>query len=430
MTGLVLRPLLGLSVLLAALMIFVSVREAAESDPLAESGLQSSAERVESDPVLESDFQPRGERVESDPAMEPGLRSSAERVEREDVWLRPFQSTSIWNMPVGSAAQYEPATLPFTERNLLTNAYLLALDANDPEVDLIQPGTWRDRCSGTERSEYTLNLPDGYVVEPPTRGSNGAWRTPNNGFAFLLPDGRTIINGGQGARCSLDGPIFGHTTGVTETDLYGDGRGGGHGASHLSVLGGAIRPGELESTEPIPHVLDIAVYSRYLYSDGKQTKASTFRWPATSSDSYALDPNKADRYVGDLPELRIGSLLALPPDVTADDLEVRSPVGQKLFAALRDYGAYVTEDSAWEANLLLVDEQAKDEFEWGDEERREFGRMVAALHVITNNGPDSIGGGGEPRRPLLPPLPEPPGMTEQSADRSLEPTSSMAGAAT
>ncbi len=403
------RRLVGVAAVVATLLILVYVRSAADRGP-----------------AIEAETLISGERIESDSAPDTGPQVTPEQPVREDVWLRPFESTSIWNMPIGSGAQYAPAGLPFTERNSLTKVYLLALDADDPEVDLIDPGTWRDRCSGTEPSGYTLNLPDGYIVEPPSRGVNGAWDTPNNGFAFLLPDGRTIINGGQGARCAPDGPLFGHTAGVTETDLYGDGRGGGHGASHLSLLGGAIRPGELAGTEPIQHVLDLAIYSKYLYSDDKQTKESTFRWPATSSDRYALDLDETDRYVGDDPELRMGSLLALPPDMNPLDLDVRTPVGQKLFAALRDYGAYITDDSAWEANLLHVDEQAIDEVQWGEVERREFGRMVAALHTITNNGPDSIGGGGEPRRPLLPPLPEPPTLAELPVEHLLGPSSPTA----
>jgi hypothetical protein len=40
--------------------------------------------------------------------------------------------------------------------------------------------------------------------------------------------------------------------------------------------------------------------------------------------------------------------------------------------------------------------------------RDEVNRLVIALHVVDNNGRQSIGGGGEPRQPLAPPFtPEP-----------------------
>jgi hypothetical protein len=31
-------------------------------------------------------------------------------------------------------------------------------------------------------------------------------------------------------------------------------------------------------------------------------------------------------------------------------------------------------------------------------------RVFQALHIVTNNGPESVGGGGTPRKPPAPPL--------------------------
>ena len=94
-------------------------------------------------------------------------------------------------------------------------------------------------------------------------------------------------------------------------------------------------------------------------------------------------------------------------EVSADGIGVHTAEGRKIFEALRDFGAYITDDSARDGALLHVDAAAKDEFHWSDAHRAEMGRMVAALAVVTNNGPDAIGGGGEPRVPLLPELDEP-----------------------
>lgn len=324
-----------------------------------------------------------------------------------DPWLRPFRSDSIWNTPVGSEAQYSPATIPSVETNPLTFVYLHEVDPADPVVPVRKSGGWRTRCDGTEPTGHELPLPPDFSIEPPRRLPNGGWRTPNNGAVFLLADGRTLLNLDATARCEVGGPVYGVTSGATLTDLFGDGIGGAHGASHLSHLGGAIRPGELTGSEPIRHVLDIAVFAKYLYSDGKKTKESTYRWPATSSDGYALKPSRSDAYVGKDAQLRMGSLVALPPGLTVDDLGVRSDVGRRLFAALRDYGAYITDDSAREATLLHVDAAAKDEFPWGDTERRELGAMVSALAVIANNGPETVGGGGTPRAAPLPAIAPP-----------------------
>lgn len=338
-----------------------------------------------------------------------------------NAWLRPFASDSIWNTAIGSEAEYLDTPFPFVEANALDRVHLLELDAADPEVPLIRSGGWRNRCSGTVDTGHRLNLPRDYVIEPPSRRGDGGWNTPNNGFAFLLPDRRTVHNGGQGARCDEGGPLFGHTASpeTVLTDLYGDGLGGGHGASRMSHLGGAIRPGELSGSEPIRHALDLVLYSKYLYSDGKRTKESTFRWPAASSDGYALDRSKKDRYVGTEPALRMGSLLALHPDLEPDDLGIRTAVGRKLFAALQDYGGYVTDDAAWDANYLVTDAAAFGTFRWEEAEQRDFGRMIEAISVVANNGPERIGGGGTPRRPPLPELGPPP-MSVRYPDELVE----------
>jgi hypothetical protein len=317
--------------------------------------------------------------------------------------LRPFRSDSIWNMPIGSDADYAPAGLPAPAEVLLDPVILERLAATDPVRPLRTPGSWTDRCGGREDTGVELPIPDGFVLGDAQRRANGSWDTPNHVAALLLPDGRTILNTNALARCEPGGPVFGYQTGVAEidrTDLYGDGRLGSHGGSRLSGLGGAIRPGELTGDEPIAHVLDLLVWAEHLWYD---EQVPGYRWPAEAADSYA-----AERYHGANPDLVMGSLVALAPDLTADELGVRTDVGRRLFAALQDYGAYITDDSAWDAAYFSVDRTAVGTFNWGDDERDDVRRMIEHLSVVRNNADGSVGGGGTPRRPLLPEL-VPPG---------------------
>jgi hypothetical protein len=313
-----------------------------------------------------------------------------------DPFMRPFAHDSIWNTPIGSNAEYVHAGVPFTPNNGHDWAYFLRLDESNPLRDFIYTGAWRARCSGTEKSGVQLHLPDGFLIPDAEQLPGGNWKTPNNGWEFLQPDGATLFASGAGGRCSETGPIFGHRRAV-EVSIYGDGLIGGHGASRMPRIGGAIRKGELTGDQPIRHVLDLVLYTKWAYSDNKQTRESTYRWPASGADAYALNPEKTDRYIGTNPEMRMGSLLALPPGLTPEELDVTSQVGKKLFQALQDWGGYFTDDSAWNCNYLTIDAEAKDTFPWGQQERGELGRMVAALHVVTNNAPDTIGGGGTPR---------------------------------
>ena len=319
--------------------------------------------------------------------------AGAEEVAR-DPWLRPFSSTSIWNMPIGSGAQYRPAKLPNTKHHALEHVYILRTTPSDPARPLIRTGGWRDRCSGTEHSGRSIHLPDGWQPRP-VQGTS----TPNNPGVFIQPDGRTVVEVNGMGRCSPTGPLYGqyradHNGHVI--DIYGDGVLGNRGASAMSQFGGPIRLGELTGDEPIRHALDLLIWAEHLYWGG--SKQNSYRWPASDSDSYA-GPNT---YRGTIPELQMGSLLALPPSATPDSLGITTDVGRKLFAALQDYGSYVTEDSAWNATYLAVESSAIGTFPWGDAERADMARMVQNLHVVTNNTPTSIGGGGTPRQPLLP----------------------------
>ncbi|MEM9746527.1 MAG: hypothetical protein AAF945_07515 [Actinomycetota bacterium] len=308
-----------------------------------------------------------------------------------DPWLRPFTSTSIWNMPIGTGAQYSHANFGYTKHHARETSYLVKTDPSDPVLPVYNMGHWRDRCTGTKDTGLRLHVPDDLQPKPAS-----GQITPNNPAVFLQPDGRTLVNLGALARCG--GKLHADRPGSTITDLYGDGIEGAHGASYLSQLGGAIRPGDMIGDEPIRHALNILVWADYLYWGG--TKESSYRWPARSSDAYA----GPERYRGNDPQLRMGSLLALPPNLQPADLGISTREGRKIFEALRDYGAYITDDAAWDATYIGVDEQALDEFPWGTAQQDDMAKMVQSLHVVTNNGPNSTGGGGTPRRPLLPEL--------------------------
>jgi hypothetical protein len=325
------------------------------------------------------------------PAAGDGGTTSRAQAAR-DPWLRPFSSTSIWNTPLGSDAQYVDADIPEAGHAGLDEAILLRLSAEDPAQPLLLPGSWDHRCSGNEPTGVMVNIPDDLLIED----ADGS-QTPNHTAAFLLPDGRTLLNTNAVARCEHGGPIFGWQTNIPEidqTDLYGDGRVGAHGGSLLSGIGGAIRPGELSGDAPIQHALDLLVWSEHLSWDG-----GGHRWPAERADAYAQE-----RYSGSNPDVQMGSLLAIPPSMTASDLRLDTEVGRKLFEAMQDYGGYVTDDAGWDAVYVAVDRAAVGTFAWGEEEEEDLIAIVAAADVVVNNGPDSIGGGGEPRRPLLPEL--------------------------
>ncbi|MDY6899491.1 MAG: hypothetical protein SWZ49_15630, partial [Cyanobacteriota bacterium] len=285
-----------------------------------------------------------------------GCSSTFGKAPKRDKFLQPFLSTSIWNMPIGSDAHYIKANIDKARLATADEEYFFKLGDGYPYRPVYAPGAWGiGRCTGTRYMDIALPIPDDLIVPDATKEP---FRTPNNASAFLLPDGRTLVQLSPLARCEKGGSIYGWR--YENVDIYGEGIGGAHFGSGLSSIGGSIRKNELTSDEPIHHALKVVIWAeKYLFYDDK---IRGYRWPAHQADSYA-----AERYGGDNPALVQGSLLAIPPETTKESLNLQTPAGKKLFDALQDYGAYIVEDSAGDAHYFAVEKGVPEEF------RRKYG---------------------------------------------------------
>lgn len=325
------------------------------------------------------------------------------QIPTRDKFLWPFSSTSIWNMPIGSGARYIPANIQAARTLGVDQEYFYRVNPTDPLRPVYTPGSWTNRCSGTQSMNTSLFVPDNLIVPDAT---TNPYNTPNNASAFLLPDGRTLVQLEPLARCQPGGPIYGWRY-FPNVDIYGQGIGGAHFGSGLSSIGGSIRKGELIGNKPIRHALKILLWGKnYLYYSNS---VRGYRWPADRADSQA-----ATTYHGTNPSLVQGTLLAIPPTVTVTSLNLQTPGAKKLFYALQNYGAYVVDDAGWDAHYLAAEKGVANEFSAtygyrlsGQQGQfyEEFMRLAQALKIVDNNAPDSVGGGGNQRRaPLAPPI--------------------------
>ncbi len=324
-----------------------------------------------------------------------------------DPWEWPFEATSIWNMPIGSAAEFQYADLGAAANVGVDVQHLLELNADDPVREFYGSPGWEPvRCGGDDALGFSLPIPDDWIV--PDVGDSPYGYTPNGTFAFRLPDSDDIAEGNMVSRCEPGGRVYvpkwkRYPDNRKIQSLRGDGlQGGGQGASGLSALGGTIRKGELTDDEPIRHALKINPYADvYCYYS---EEIPGFRWPAVSADRYA-----PGQYSGTNPEIVMGSLFAIPRGITAECLGLESPAARKLFFTLQNYGAYFTEDAAWDVWDLIVERDVEVEFQeafgismsdklWRDD----VNKLMQSLYVVVNNGPESVGGGGEPLQPLAP----------------------------
>ena len=327
-----------------------------------------------------------------------GTAQSSSLTER-DPWQWPFAADSIWNTPIGSKARFVPAKLRTADHIGLDIEYLIETKQTDPVVSAFPPSGWNKRWPGDLKNKLgELHVPNNLIIADAKQGS-----TPNACSAFLMPDGRTIKQLEPTCRLVEGGPIVGWLR--EDQDIYGPGIYGTHYGSGLSTLGGSIRKGELIGGFPIHHAIKLNVWGDQLFY-GAEVKG--YRWPADRADNYA-----ANNYHGKNSMLVMGSLLALRPDLKPERLGVRSEIGKKLFHALQDYGAYISDDSGWDHYDLCAEVGVQEEVQskYGTfigfnngSFRDEVMAMITNLVIVDNNEPASVGGGGSPRRPLAPPF--------------------------
>lgn len=202
--------------------------------------------------------------------------------------------------------------------------YRVLANNSNPIVDILLPGSWTHRSSGTTRIGRT-NLPSSFVVPDATSSD-----MPNNPTIIYNTDTKipTYLNGA--ARPVAGGPIWGYIASRPST----------HGGSGLA--GGDLTLAELNNS--INHALAINVWGRKYLSKNN----GGFVYPADRADSGYNDSSSGNYYGGAIPNLKMGSRLAIPKGITASQLGITSPQGQKLFVALQAYGAYIVDNSAWD----------------------------------------------------------------------------------
>lgn len=337
--------------------------------------------------------------------------------EYRDPYRWPFSETSIWNMPIGSGAEYVPAQLDLPEKfRMQIDEDYIVMKPNAPLVKVfLSEAEWdgtKNRCDHENTLLFEAPFPHHWII------SSDTWlgTTPNSGLAVLMPDGETIKQTQPFAHCR-EGEIATSKYVFNDVNIYGDGITGAHGGSGLSAIGGCLRYDELTPISgPIRHALKIDVYAaKNLYYD---TATKGFRWPARGADGYAAGVYGTLRETKPNPECRMGALLALPASLDIATLNLQTEPAKILAKAFQDYGGYIVDDTAWETFAIVVewgpDGRFGDEFKknWGfdfitdgnDEWGKDLKKIFATLHIVVNNTEQTIGGGGTPRQPLAPPF--------------------------
>lgn len=337
-----------------------------------------------------------------------------------DPLLWPYPADSIWNHPLGNAADLVPFRMKIpSQKTLNVEEDIIITRPNAPRRDIMShDAAWNDgvtRCGSRTGEVEIANvpIPSGWNTDPGYHGVK-----PNHSSAILLPD-MTLVET-QPFHICPDGVAvsqFSAKAWQGDSILTGGmatGKGGSHGGSGMTAFGGTIRLGEWVPGGEIPHAVKIEVYG----IENLSPTGGGYRWPALNADKGYLT-----KYAGTVPEAKMGALLALPPSFDISSLD--SEPARILARALQRYGAYVVDQAGWSAAALAVEwgpnGRVKTEFQqvWGypmDGHRpkasspahqqflADMEEIYKALHIVNDNTRTSIGGAGTRLAPWAPPF--------------------------
>lgn len=293
----------------------------------------------------------------------------------------PFTPTSPWNHPIGSGARFVAINSPAFR---VTGAAGINCAEWSHPVYVASAGDPLRRIyrEGEARPAFQARVPEAARPDP-----------EEDGHLHVIDETRRWVVEMWQARRRPNGDL--EASACVRNDLTGPGiYPEWHGARAYggSALGGLIRKGELRTG--IPHALAIAVRRSAMNRNGPGGRP--YVWPASTADGEVGSGYSASG------NLHMGSLLAIPPAVDLRSIGVGdSGPAYEIARALQDYGGYVVDSADW--NLILYAEPAA-AAELPEGPNEQLAKVIRHLKLVSNNGPQSIGGGGTPRRAFAPPF--------------------------
>ncbi len=298
----------------------------------------------------------------------------------------PYSSDSPWNMPIGSGAQFAPATS--SKWTSIQNVGFVMTYAPDNSIPvyvakLSDPirKIYRTNGGSNEYVVFTMHVPDAAV--PATGGSGDHWlELIDETHSYVIEMFQAVKRSDGDIEAGFPNKIDLRSSGISPDRYEGSCAYGG------SCIAGLIRKGEI--SDGIRHALRMSLAPQVLNQFAPNGKS--YVWPAGSSDS-----NAASTY-STAGNVYMGTLLAIPPDVDIE--KIAGPPGTPLYElawTLQNYGAYVVDSGYFNLYGEVGTENELKSLQYNT-------ALTKYLQVVTNNGPNSVGGGGTSRQPLAPPF--------------------------
>lgn len=331
-----------------------------------------------------------------------GTTAQAQPTTRDAAYW-PYAATSPWNLPIGSGARYAPVSSSlWTDQPGGIIQYSFILTTSSQNTMPVVVATATDpvrtifRTNGdpqNARPEFTQRVPAAAQIDLSPGNTGDHWMQiidETHRYVTEMFDATKRADGNWEAPFPNRIDLHGSGLSPDNATYIGSNAYGGSG------IAGLIRTGEM--TGGIRHALRMSLAPAVLNRNAPDGRP--FVWPAVSADG-----GDGRTYSG-TGNAYLGSLLAIPADVDLTRIPGVGAAGPvyELARALQDYGAYVVDRGYFN---IYSDVAAGPEVQAGLGNATAWAAMKEIgkrLHVVTNNGPTAVGGGGTRRRPLAPPF--------------------------
>jgi hypothetical protein len=297
----------------------------------------------------------------------------------------PFASTSIFNLPIGSGAQWM-ANSQLTNSKIFVNTVgnfnqnIYAGSASDRLVTV----TNNAQMGGTPGT-FQVHIPAGAV---PAAGGDAALSIDDTATHTWYSFGGFQWTGNNTATARQGSGESDFGSGMTVAN------------SNWDQGVGTLRQHDL-TAGTIDHMLRIQMPTQMLMSFSSSVQQlAPYAWPQTEEDGFAINGNGGTPYSGTIP---FGVTIGIPSTAIEPSAVAANAGANMLWHALREHGAMVR-DSAGSGNTVTF--QADQNVNQNDpliQGIEQFGaQIMAQTKILANQGPNSINGGGTPIVPLDP----------------------------
>jgi hypothetical protein len=311
----------------------------------------------------------------------------------------PFTSDSVWNLPLGSGAQWQyNAQLAgaglYLNANGNFNEPIYISSASDPLVTITSDGSW-----GGGAGVFYAHIPVGAAASYPHPGDQE--------FTVYDTSTNTWFSGGY---FNWTGPNTATASAFSAESVYGNGISDLSGDWDQGV--GTLRASDLAAGS-IDHMLRIEVPTTMLHSPDPSSVNDLlpYAYPGTREDGFANGggvPSGLTAYTG---TIGFGVTVGIPASAQ-EPADIKANAGaDMLWRALQTHGAMVRDSTAPYGNSVVFQtDQGIDGSNPLIQQMTQYGNEIMSYtRILTNQGPNSVNGGGTPIVPLDPPLSGAPG---------------------